>query len=480
MDLADPTIAMQVRPLGGNQMANPFEMMSQFANAQRSMVEAQTARQLLQARQVAGQLISNAKDMPSAIEAIRTNPLTAGFASEIMSTMQGVSTSQTQQAGEQQTQATTGLQNMIKGIASAGITDPKAIGGMRDAALAVMSPTARAANQGAYNALVHSLTDGLDDPNMSPDARKNAFNQRLSGIGIGAGMSADDFRALTGSVAPSISMQPNAAAGGATQPMVSGSPDLVSKPGAQFVGAKPGNIPSSLTPDQSAAASALGGQEADTSKAMSEAAEMAPVQLHNIGMLEDAMKVVKTGGGAVGRSALASTAQMLQQAGINIPDSAISELANGKEGEVDGLPASQFIKNALRTMALGNLRTDQAGLGKAYAMEINSAIDSLDNNSDPKTIQTILNKVRYATELQNDRSSKYFNEYYKARQANEVGPNSGADYYNHHFLDDFNKKFEKEHPGVIGAKLPQAKPGAEDKTAADAKKKALADSIFGQ
>jgi hypothetical protein len=112
-------------------------------------------------------------------------------------------------------------------------------------------------------------------------------------------------------------------------------------------------------------------------------------------------------------------------------------------------------------------------------MELNSQIDALDNNSDPKTIQAVLNKVQYAVELQKDRSAHYFDDYAKARAANEVGTNSFMDYYAHHHLDAFNAQFEKTHPGVIGSALPPLDEKAKAK-ASSADKASKLNEIFGQ
>lgn len=471
-ELANPTIAMGIAQPTAPTLANPLEILHSYADTQRAMVEAQMAQKSMAARQRAGQIIASSPDMATAITGIQKDPLAAGYLPDIMSTLQGVSTSQTQQAGSQQTQNLEGLGTLIKNIAGAGITDPTAIKGAAQASLDAMSPVARAANQQSYGALVKSLTDGLDDPNMTPDARKNNFNQRLIGLAMGAGMPAEGFRSLLGSVAPSVQMIPGGGPGGADVMGVVGSPNLASKPGVAIAG-QPGG-PQFLTPDQKTALTALGAQEGDTAKQMSDAAAGAPAQLRNISLIQDALKVVNTGGGASNRSALASTAQMFKQAGFPITDAAISELANGKDGQVDGLPASQLISNELRAVALTNLKTAQESLGRASAPELNATIESLSNNMDPKLLQTVVDKMAYSIQMQKDRSDHYTTDYYKARQSGDVGPDSFNEYYNHNFLDGFNAKFEKEHPRVIGAPLPAA-----PKDAA-AEKKSKLESIWGQ
>jgi len=328
-----------------------------------------------------------------------------------------------------------------------------------------MSPTARAANQNSYNALVRSLTDGLDDPNMDPEARAGAFKQRLAGIGMSAGMSADDFRALTGSVAPSVGMQP-VGPEGESVPVVTGSPNLVSPPSAKAIGQE-GPL-KSLPPGEVTLQGQRAAVEGETTKEMSTAASVIPSELRNVSLIRDALRVVNSGGGAKTRAELAQSAQALKNAGFTgISDEAISMLANGQDGEVDGLPASQLLAKELSGVSLSALREAAKGLGKATAPEINMALDQTDLDKDPKMLSTLIDQMDYELNLQKDRSDKYFGSYTSALKAKKADMGSFNEWYNHNHLDDFQSAFEKAHPRSIGQ-------GSKDKN------KDILDSIFGQ
>jgi hypothetical protein len=205
-ELANPTLAMGIKTGVPTTLTNPFELMTNFANAQRSMVEAQSARQMLAARQRAGQIISASPDLDTAVQNMMKDPLTSGYASDVMNTLQGISStitgqkaqeqsisaSKTSQAGAQQEQNLSGLQTMMKIIGTSG---PAEVQNNVDAVLAGMSPAARAANEKAYGSILKSLTDGLDDPNMSLQDKKALYAKRAAAVAIGGNVTPDVIRA---------------------------------------------------------------------------------------------------------------------------------------------------------------------------------------------------------------------------------------------------------------------------------------------
>lgn len=365
---------------------------------QQNQVALQQAQAQLAARKNAGQIMAAAPDLDTGVKNLLANPDTAAFAPDVISTLQGINQASTAIAGGRQDQALTGQQKMLQ-AALVGITNPSAVKPMADAAMAAMSPTARAANQGAYNKLVVALTDGLpNDPN-NPEATQNEYMKRLSGVLIANGIGGDQIRQLTGTVAPSISMQPTGA-GGAVEPITMGGP-VVGPATAQRLNpsAQQGPIEGQSQTQQTANA-ARGGVAAGIDGDMTAQSALQPA-LNRINIMQDTLGAFQAGGGSDVRQRLGTAMQALKNAGLPISDDSIEKVANGS------LAAGQVFDTEVKPLVLQSLRNDIQGTGRAMRTEVDSYLTSMDATKDPAALMKLLNQARYSLQVGYDQSQKY-------------------------------------------------------------------------
>lgn len=471
-EMANPTLAMQVRPVGPLQ-TNPFEVVTNFANAQKSMVEAQMARASLAARAKAGQIIASSPDLDSAIGAMQKDPLVSGYLPDVMSTLQGISGAITTQKGAQQEQAKSGLDLLFKVIGASG-GDPSTLKSNANAALETLSPSAKASVGKSFNAIVKGLVSGLDDPNVPDEQKQQILAKRIAGIGIAGGLSTDVIRAQHGSVAPSVSLQP-VGEGGAQVPVMAGSKDLTSAPGAEIVGQPQAPVQGQTT-QQLATQQGVGGAAGDVAKEMSDTAAVLPTEIRRISVLRNALASVTTGGGATNRTQLGETMQALRNIGFTgITEEMIDKVANGD------LAASQQVTAQISQMAIAGLRDAQRGLGKGTAQELNTTMDQTDLDKDPKMLMTLLDQVDYNLQMQKDKVGKYVDFRAALKRGDKDMPDASAfnEWYNLHHADDFTAQYEKSHPKPIATKAEKEKAKPKTKLTPEEEDKILNDA-FGQ
>lgn len=447
--MADPTIALRVAPAEApsGPAFNPFEMISKLAQTRATMLEVQNAQQTLAAKQRAGQLMANAPDLESGINAMQKDPSVAGFAPDILASLAGVNSSLVAAAGQRQAQSESGLGTLLKSI-SAGINDPSMVKTAAYGALQTMSPDARKAMLPAYTQIVHSLTDGLP---ADPELARPIYQRRLAALSLSAGLSPDTVRASTGTVAPSQTLAP-VGEGGAMVPVQLGGP--VTGPSASGVVGGDGTAGNSLalppgpgqsdltapvaspaqikgqTQQQQAASSAKGAQAGELSAEMAAASDIA-LPLKKINMMTDALSQFQSGGGAETRTQLGTSLQALKNAGLPVSQDTIDKVANGS------LQYSQLFDSEIKPFLVKQLTDAAAGQGRVTKTEVDSFITSMDSTKDPATVMKLLNQAKYSLQIQYDKSQKYLD--FKKALKNDDPSVSGLDendfpeWYIHHF-----------------------------------------------
>lgn len=200
--------------------ANPLVTLGGYADLQNKMNSNRQFQQAFNAKQVAGQVLAAAPDLETGLADLYKNPQTAAFAPEIANSVRegqlafaNIAKAQAETQGDYQTQAQSGLQAVLKAV-SGSLTDPSQFGAAVKAQLATMSPTARARVEPAIGQITTSLLDGLP---QDPEQARAAFNKRLAGIGLAAGISPETINGLTftpGIISQGSQIQPGAFAPG--------------------------------------------------------------------------------------------------------------------------------------------------------------------------------------------------------------------------------------------------------------------------
>jgi hypothetical protein len=210
----DPTIPLGIKPVG---QADPFNMIAQWAQIQNAVNQNRLFQQTFAARQMAGQILSNAPDLETGLQSLMTNPVTAPFAAETINAVRQGQATMVQLQGQVQTQAKEGLDGFVKMLGPV-YADPTedTWNNTADAILSTLSPLARQHAAPAIDSLRKSLLDGLP---QDPAQRKATFNQRIVGLMLAGGMSPDAIKALSGTPG-TLDL------GGAIQPTITAPPQL--------------------------------------------------------------------------------------------------------------------------------------------------------------------------------------------------------------------------------------------------------------
>lgn len=156
-------------------------------------------QQAFAAKQKAGAILAAAPDLETGMTNLYKDPQVAAFAPEITSNIRQGMLAQTQQQGEVQKQAESGMSGVLRGIvASAG--DPKAMTANVTTAFGTMSPQAQKIAQPYIANLVTSLTDGLDrnsDGSLTT-AGTAQLKQRSAALATSVGISPTELQPAYG------------------------------------------------------------------------------------------------------------------------------------------------------------------------------------------------------------------------------------------------------------------------------------------
>lgn len=387
----DPSISLHVNELpAGVQPTNPMGIMDtvgKFAGIQAQLNQNQLFRQTFAARQKAGEILSTAPDLESAITQLQQDPLTGPFAGETINSLRQSQLALTQVQGEQQKQSQDAFQAFLKSLPGTA-ADPSQFSHNVDAQMSLMSPTARARVAPAIQAITRGLTDGLPS---DPTGAKALFNQRLSGLMIGGGVTPEALRGVYGTpgqvdtgagIQPTMTAPPQAGGGmtsvGPAIPKTGIAPTLTDLPGpggqttkAIVGGAGEGSNPLSLggpaggsgglsitplasspTKSQGEYMTHRGADAADYEKNVDDRVLNGQSLRKNVGEIVGAMKDASTGGGA---ETYMKIGQALQAIGVK--NSTVDKWANGSNA------ASTVIDKVSLQDSMSQLKQQLTGVG---------------------------------------------------------------------------------------------------------------------
>ena len=140
-------------------------------------------------------------------------------------------------------------------------------------------------------------------------------------------------------------------------------------------------------------------------------------------MVTDAMTKMQTGGLAELRTSIGSLAQGLKNAGMDIDQSTIDKIANGD------LAASQTLESQIKSWAIRQLKEDATGTGRVMRTEVDTYMNMLSSEKDPRAILNILNQARQTMQQEYDKAM--------AHGEFERGVNSGDPAYKGYKLHNF-------------------------------------------
>lgn len=371
----NPDIAMGVRVPAPPAQANPMELVSQFANAQRAMVDAQSASQVLAAHQRAGQIIASAPDFESGINAAMKDPLVAPFAGDVMSSLASTQGTMTSIAGAQQEQNLTALGKVFQ-LYGTGVSDPSTIMPGVKSVLDAMPPDVRARMEKPVMALTSSLLDG----NPSPEELQKRFAAYATTAG---GVSPDTIYSATGNVRPSIGIGP-VEPGGALGPYMVGGP-MTGKPNAMMLNGAPIQGP---TIAEQAEANARGPVAGKAYEEMQDLSSTFPAERGQIEQLNQLLGMFKSGGGPIkmAQQDVGAFAKGLQNLGMNITPAQISQISGGDLG------AQQLFDTFIKpiTVSLLNNASDSK---KRTAPELNDMYQAMNSAKDPYALRGFLSRA---------------------------------------------------------------------------------------
>jgi hypothetical protein len=199
----DPGISLGVKVPDAN-ANNPLGTLATFAGIQNQLNTNRLFQQTFAARQRAGQILSQSPDLEQGLEQLYRDPVTAPFAAETANAVrQGQQTFADIQrlravtAGEQQKQATDGLQAAVAHGLPAIIDNPtdQTWDNTMSAQLKVLSPSARAAVAPALESLKLAMLAGLPD---DPAQARAEVKKRAAALSLGSGFTPESLAAVVG------------------------------------------------------------------------------------------------------------------------------------------------------------------------------------------------------------------------------------------------------------------------------------------
>jgi len=284
------------------------------------------------------------------------------------------------------------VSNMIQSFAATG-GDRSQWAGTYKGMMAGVPPEIQGQTKDAVEGLITSLTAGMpqNGAEWTPQ-NQDQFNTRLRNLGVAFGMPLDKAYAIQGGVAPVVGEAPTRS--GATQkgvfsgtsftPMTQGRPpgdassplvqgaSNVPPPGSPLVG------PSAT---QSKYLEARGTDTADYRQRLDTTTTMGAQILKTIEPAWDAMKSMKTGGGAEFYSKLGQVGQAL-----GLPQDLVDKVANGN------LAASQEMQKLMVNTTMGQITQQLPNMSRLAQVEYTSFTQNNPNlNTDPRAIEKIFN-----------------------------------------------------------------------------------------
>lgn len=359
---------------GGAPPASGLSLLGGYADLAGKMNQLKLFNQTYQARQRASELIAASPDLESGITAVLHDPVASFGAGDTINQFRQGMLALTQQQGEIQKQASTGLEATLHGLLAAQ-QNPANFQPTVDAYLQTLSPQARPQVAGAIDSIRKGLVAN------SPD--QASYEKNLGALLLGAGISGDTMRAVTGALPPTVQIGPYAP-GGAQQPVVMGGPATVSNQlGAGGSTGAAGAAPAPLGPSQAQTnyQEHRGADMAEYAKGLDDRTQTGSTIMTTLQEGRDALAGMKAGGGA---SVYAKAAQVAQAFGA--PDSVVDKISNG------GLAASQEFTKLMVNTTMGQIQ-NQVPQGSRLNQQEFKVFSANNPNldTDPRAIEKIFN-----------------------------------------------------------------------------------------
>lgn len=442
----DPTISLGIQvpqpPTAGGP-GSPLGMLNTFSEIQARQNQNLNFQQTFAAKQRAGQIMSASPDLESGFGAMLKDPLVAPFAGGIINEVRQSQKTLLDIQGEQQTQASSGLAAVMKAIPGA-MGDPSMLPALISSQMKTLSPAAQARVGPAVDDLSRALMDGLPsadalraDPRLGA-AAASMLQNRFLGIATASGMSADSMRAISGTMAPSVGIEP-LGPGGAPVPFtrggsVFGGPAQMpmqaggGAPNALTAGDTPANplaMPapapiSGLGVTQHATASESGKFAGTLAQEMATSAKQLPEDLNRINLMTSALGQMQAGGGAQFRSTLGSVLQGFKNAGVGISQDLIDKTAN------ENLASTQVFQAQVRPEVIAQLKQAAQGTGRVMRSEVDAFLAMMSPSIDPEALRQMLNSAKYQAAVQYDQTQKYMTHKNSGRDALDFYPTYNA------------------------------------------------------
>lgn len=423
-ELANPTIALGIKTAEPPQSAisNPLGLIgtlaqtqSALANARRANVEAESATRQLGAREAAGLIMAHAKTFEDGVKALQANPQVMGYAPDVAATMANMDQTFTAIAGQKQSQSLTALGSIYKALAI-GIEDPTMVQPALDAAGATMPPEVAQRIIPGVQKILKGLTAGLAN---TPEGRAK-YRKGLVSAAVGSGaITSDEAYKLTGTVPPSITMQPvgpkganvpvltGGAPGEAPQASIvapSGTPTAATGTSADSTGVGPGGqIHPPIQGPTIQEQHELAGKGEIVSGLIKQANEDVQIypELLRLHKVADALQMSKMGGGANLRESAGIAMQALKNADFPITQNEINSVANSN------LAGTELFKAEIRPVLLAAMRDTIKGTGQARSPEIQAFLEQMSTDTDPSVLVTQVNQLFSTLAQRYDFGSKF-------------------------------------------------------------------------
>lgn len=389
----EPDISLAVGRPGGQQVAqgaasDPLGLMDQYVHLGTALTQQQILQQTFQARQRASEILAASPDLETGIQNVLRDPVASFGSGETINQFRQGMLALTQQQGEVQRQAQSGLGPLLQGLNGA-IEDPSAFQPIRNAFLSTISPQARPQVEAAVNSLQGYLAGS-----SSPDQ----YRMRLGSLLLGAGVSPETLRATTGTIAPGLERGPFGQGGAETLapvggPAYGGGP-LLGGGGGNALGV-PGPAPAPGGPvgAGAGAGAAPQGPSLTSQKFMQDrgsaiAADIAGLDervqtggtvMQTINEAREAAQLARPGGGAEVYQRLGQLAQA-----FGVPQATVDKIANGD------LAASQEFQKLMVNTTMSQIQ-NQIPAGSRLSQQEFKVFNQNNPNlsTDPRAIDKI-------------------------------------------------------------------------------------------
>lgn len=436
----DPSIALGVQvpppaPLGGGAL----DLISSVAGAQKNLVEAQSAAATLAAHKTAGQLIAAAPDLQSGLQAVETNPLTAGFAQDIAQSLAATRQTLDAASGLELSQDTDAMTFLMKTL-GANVTNPQGIPDAIRSGMALLPPSVAQRMATPMDSIVKSLTDGLPP---DPQGASTELEKRLAAVSTAVGgVSPSDIYAQTGNLPPSLSLQPlgkdnaniNVQSGGAmagpqAPPHLAGTTVPVGVPSPNLAVTAP------LSPAEQAAAISKAGNAGPIQADMIADAESIPPMAKRLNIMTDTLGQFQAGGGADARASVAKILQGLKNMGVSgITQEDIDKVGNSN------FSATSLFESEVKPLVISELKAAAQGTGRVMNSEVQAFLDSMNDTTDPSALLALMNQAKYTLQIGYDRTTKYLDfERLKAQNDPSVAGMTDGDFYTYYNMNANDK-----------------------------------------